>query len=69
MPSLLRWLYQLNRCLQADLVRARDEELGMDTEAKKTYRASYLPPYETVDGPDKSGKGLRLAFVDEADVQ
>ena len=69
MPSLLRWLYRSETYSQADLVRARDEELGMDTEAKKTYRASYLPAYETVDGPDKSGKGLRLAFVDEADVQ
>lgn len=29
-----------------EMVRERDEQCGMDTEAKRRLRAGYLPPYE-----------------------
>ena len=43
-------------------MKARDEELGMDTEAKRAYRQTYLPQYQIMEGAD-NGEGLRLDFV------
>ncbi|EED80144.1 predicted protein [Postia placenta Mad-698-R] len=44
-----------------EMIKARDEKCGMDTQAKRKLRASYLPEYEVraeADQWEKTGKGI-----------
>lgn len=44
-----------------EVLKTRDEKCGMDTEAKRKLRASYLPSYEKEAGADDwetTGKGI-----------
>jgi len=50
--------------LHPDLIKHRDEKLGISTEEKRKYRESYLPPYEKLTGADeweRTGKGLEFS--------
>jgi hypothetical protein len=43
------------------VVKARDDRLGMFTQAKRELREGYLPAYETVPGADtweQTGEGI-----------
>ncbi len=46
-----------------EMVKTRDERVGIDTAAKKDHRAGYLPPYEVAKGADiLQTTGKRLWF-------
>jgi hypothetical protein len=55
--------------LNASQLRARDEKLGMSTDAKRKARAEYLPNYgagEVAEGSDEGERtGRCLQFVPE----
>ncbi|KAF7791315.1 hypothetical protein EIP86_002329 [Pleurotus ostreatoroseus] len=51
-----------------EILRARDERVGMDTEAKKRLRAGYLPEYQVAKGADSwqtTGKNLSFELKEQ----
>ena len=57
--------------IPAALVKSRDENVGVSTEAKRELRKGYLPPYEPVMGADdweKTGKAV-VFEVTERDLK
>jgi hypothetical protein len=49
------------------MVKARDEEFGVSTEAKRDLRKGYLPEYEAVPGADEwktTGKGVTFEPIE-----
>jgi hypothetical protein len=67
-----KFLFNLTNAEQADgqinqdLVKGRDERLGVSTEAKRELRKGYLPPYEPVPGADEwtdSGHAIQFEPV------
>lgn len=62
-PPSLMVSYTSDEQIPHDLVHARDQRLGMVTEAQKEYRKNYLPSYEKerdADEWEKSGKGVQF---------
>lgn len=54
-----------------EIVKRRDDRLGMSTEVKRQVREGYLPPYTKAEGADnweKTGKAITFEVV-EKDIE
>lgn len=62
-PPSLMMAYTSDEQVPHELVRERDERLGMDTEGQKKRREGYLPSYEKnndADAWEKTGRGVEF---------
>lgn len=60
-PSLMMSYTKDGQGPPDELVKARDEKYGMDTQSKRRLRAGYLPKYEKSEEADeweRTGKGI-----------
>lgn len=62
-PPHLMGSYTSDEQVPHEMVNARDNRVGVSTEAQRDYRKKYLPPYEKSEDADeweKSGKGVQF---------
>ncbi|KAF5359263.1 hypothetical protein D9756_003231 [Leucocoprinus leucothites] len=68
-PSLMA-SYTSDEQVPVAMVKARDDRLGVSTEAQRKHRQSYLPKYDKhreADQWEKSGKGIQF-IADEVEL-
>ncbi|KAF9000737.1 DUF1264-domain-containing protein [Cyathus striatus] len=70
-PPTLMMSYTSDDQVPHDLVRARDERIGVSTEHKKQYRKTYLPPYTASESADEwlsTGNGVEFIAKEQPDL-